>query len=69
MNYLDNINYESYELKSAEKVKNPLVLLLRFRKLVQPLGFVDKEEMKKLVCNYIDECAINNFSYSIDKDD
>ena len=60
MDYSD-LNYTPFEYDAIQEVTSPLVCLLRFRQLVCPVGYVDAEKMKKLVCDFVDECGVINF--------
>lgn len=57
-----DLDYTPFEYEDIQVIYNPLLCLLRFRELVCPRGYVGKEDIKKLVCDYIDDLAITNFS-------
>lgn len=57
-----DLEFPPYEYDAIDEVTNPMVCLLKFRELVCPVGYVDKEKMKKLVCDFIDDSGVINFS-------
>ena len=57
----NDLEYSPFEYDAIEEVTDPLVCLKRFRELVCPRGYVDKESLKKMVCEYIDDSIIINF--------
>ena len=52
---------DNFEVEYLNQVNNPLNLLLRFRELVIPVGFVDGEKLKKEICSFIDDCGLTHF--------
>lgn len=41
--------------KILNKISNPMDCLIRFRYLMFNRGCVDKDDLKKCICNFIDE--------------
>lgn len=59
---MENLTYSTF---SAEQdlmyVENPMDCILRFKQLVLPVGYIDAENLKKTICQYIDDSGLISF--------
>ena len=43
------------------EVNNPMDCLLRFREITAPIGYVNADDLKKMIIKYIDDSGFTHF--------
>ena len=57
----DELYSNAYIAEILKEVRNPNDLLLRFRELTVPIGYVTADDLKSKICKYIDDSGFTHF--------
>lgn len=58
--YLENIDYKVIDLREEEKKDDMLRAVTFICRQLKPKGYIDKEDAKELICQYIDQNMIKS---------
>lgn len=50
-----------YDAEILREVKDPMDCIIRFKEIVLPRGYIDAENLKKTICQFIDDSGFINF--------